>query len=127
MVATARVVASGHGNPPAPVDWSPPGKLNDAASRNWVRQVADTVNNVLYGNLNAVTDVTLVAGGIHTTVSWSRISAYSGLFFCPLSANAAAEIGNGTLWVSGLTSGSATLTHANNGQTDRNYRVLIVG
>ena len=120
-------IASQHPKSPAPVDWLPPTTMNQVASRTWVKLIAETVNNILYGNINAVTDATLAAGTIHTTVSWPRINPYCGLFFCPLTANAAAEIGNGTLWVSLLDNGSAQLTHANNGQTDRNFRVLIVG
>ena len=123
----AIVIASGHAKPPPPVDWSPPAKMDQAASRTWVRLISEAVGNVIYGNLNAVTDATLVANNIHTTVSWPRINPYCGLFFCPLTANAAAEMGNGTLWVSALTNGSAQLTHANNAQADRTYRVLIIG
>jgi hypothetical protein len=37
----------------------------------------------------------------------------------PTTANTAAQLGNGTIYVNGRANGSFTLTHANNAQTDR--------
>jgi hypothetical protein len=44
-----------------------------------------------------------------------------------MTANAAAEVGNGTIYVSAVTNGSFTLTHANNSQVDRTFRYAISG
>ena len=77
--------------------------------------------------LNATLDVTLAANQAATAVTDARLSASSFLGFCPLTANAAAEIGNGTLYVSAQGKGTATLAHANTAQTDRNFRLLVIG
>lgn len=114
------------GYDPAPLGGEDPQSLSQAASRTWVRRIVEVVNGVLGGKLNAVASVTLAASAATTTVTDARISPFSFIGFSPLTANAAAEIGNGTLYVSAQTSGSCTLTHANNAQTDRNLTLLIV-
>jgi hypothetical protein len=45
----------------------------------------------------------------------------------PTTANAAAELGNGTLHVSARAKGSFTLTHANNAQPDRSFDYAMIG
>lgn len=91
------------------------------------RKLARKVNDLLQGRINCTLDVTLTANAASTTVTDARISASSFLFWMPRTANAAAEIGNGTLYVSARTNGSATLAHANNAQTDRDFTLLIIG
>lgn len=95
------------------------------------RRVARTVNLLLQGKLNAVTTVTLTANTTTTTITDARITSSSFIGFMPKTANAAAALAN--LYVSaqmgsnGTVAGSATLTHANNAQTDRTFNVLIIG
>jgi hypothetical protein len=60
-------------------------------------------------------------------VADKRLSATSFFGLMPTTANAAAEIGNGTIYVSAQGKQTLTLTHANNGQTDRTYRYVILG
>jgi hypothetical protein len=93
----------------------------------FLRAVKSVVNLILQGKLNATLDVTLTANQATTAVNDPRLSGSSGLYFMPQTANAAAEIGNGTLYVSARGSQSATLTHANNAQADRTYTMLIIG
>ena len=45
----------------------------------------------------------------------------------PTTANASAEVGAGTIYVSARAKQTFTLTHANNGQTDRTYKYAIIG
>jgi hypothetical protein len=45
----------------------------------------------------------------------------------PASANAATEIGNGTMYVSAVANGSFTITHANSATTGRTFLYAIVG
>lgn len=111
---------------PAPLSWSPPYDLTQAASVGWVRSVVDVVNNSLAGKLNVTLTVTLAAGATTTTVTDARVSAFSAILLMPLTANAAAEQANGTVYVSAQKSGECTLTHANNAQSDRTFRLLIV-
>lgn len=93
------------------------------------RKLAQAVNQALSGKLNAVNEVTLTAGAASTTFTDDRLSVNSFIGLMPRTANAAAELGNGTLYIAdaGRLSGSAVITHANNAQTDRTYTVLIIG
>ncbi len=93
----------------------------------WLRLIAVTLNNVLQGKLLATGAVTLGASVGSTTLTDSRIGPNSFIAFMPTTANAATEIGAGTLYVSARTTGIATLTHANNAQTDRVFTYLVIG
>ena len=94
----------------------------------YLRKIRDVVNNMLIGKLNATVDVTLAANEDSTTVQDPRIGGDSALLLgCPMTANAAAELGSGTLYVASVGNQTATLIHANNGQTDRTFRIVIVG
>lgn len=107
------------GYPPAPLGEAPPRSLADAAAQIWVRRVVDTVNNAQRGKINVTLDVTLAPNTTTTTIIDPRISAFSAILFCPTTANAAAELASGHLFVSARQSGQATLTHTDNAQTDR--------
>lgn len=91
------------------------------------RKIAEATNRALGGKLNATLGVTLAANAATTTVSDPRISAASFIGFCPLHADAAAELAGGTLYVSAQTSGELTLAHANDASTDRAFRLLVIG
>src|SRR5712664_1006811 len=85
------------------------------------REIAERVNGILRGHLNAVSTVTLTANAATTTFADPRLSASSFIAFMPTTANAAAALGG--LWVSGQTKGACTLNHTNNAQTDRAFSV----
>lgn len=95
------------------------------------RRLARAINGLLQGKMNAVTTVTLTANSATTTLTDDRITPKSFIGFMPETANAAAALAN--LYVSnrmstnGTVIGNATLTHANNAQTDRTFTVLIIG
>lgn len=91
------------------------------------RLLAEGVNLSLGGKLNATLVVTLTANAATTVISDPRLTAGSFIGFMPTTANAAAEIGAGTLYVSSRGKQTATLTHANNAQADRTYCVVIIG
>lgn len=107
------------GFPLVPIDWG-----NEREHR---RKLADGANRALTGKLNATFNVTLSANQAATTVTDVRLSAASFIGLCPLTADAAAEIANGTLHVSAQDKGTLTLAHANNAQTDRSFRLLVIG
>lgn len=102
-----------------------PSSLSDQTL--WLRQIANVLNNVLVGKLLATGTVTLTQNAASTSLQDPRIGVSSFIQFMPTTANAAAEIGAGTLYVSARTEGVATLTHANNAQTDRSYTFLVIG
>lgn len=70
--------------------------------------------------------VTLTANAASTTVTGSFIPAGAGVLLFPRTANAAAEVGNGTIYVAATTKGQFVITHANNAQADRTFTYLIV-
>lgn len=97
--------------------------------REWLTRVATTLNEVLRGRLNATGTLTLTANAASSTLTDDRISINSAIILVPATANAAAELGNGTLFISetNRVNGSIILTHANNAQADRTYRFVIIG
>lgn len=94
----------------------------------WVRRVAQKVNQILDGKTNNTGSVTLTASTTTTTVTDRRVGVESVILFMPTTANASAEIGAGGMYVSTQTAGTSfVITHANNAQTDRTFRYIIVG
>lgn len=93
------------------------------------RQISQSVNNLLLGRANNVLDVTLAASAASTTVTDTRLGVNTVLLFMPTTANASAEIGAGTIYVgqSNRVNGSVLITHANNSQSDRIFKVVMVG
>lgn len=71
--------------------------------------------------------LTLTANSPSTVLADARLRFDSTLILVPTSANAAAELASGTLWIPevGRVNGLATIVHANNVQADRTYRYLI--
>jgi hypothetical protein len=71
--------------------------------------------------------LTLVANSSSTALTDARLRFDSTLILVPTTANAAAELAGGTLWIpeTGRVNGLATIVHANNVQVDRTYRYLI--
>lgn len=78
------------------------------------------------GRSNAIGIVTLAPSATTTTVNDDNCAAGSAIVLTPNTAHAAAEIGNGTLYVTALNK-SFTITHANNAQTDRTFTYAIQG
>ena len=90
------------------------------------RKIAQTANLALGGKLNATSpSVTLTANSSTTTLIDDRIGANTYIGFQPKTANAAAALSG--LYVSSQANGTATLTHANNAQSDRTFNVLLIG
>jgi hypothetical protein len=93
----------------------------------WLRRLFDAFDNVRRGKINVVTDVTLTANAASTTLAHPLIGPESFLEFQPLTANAKAEYVGASFRVSSQTAESCVIAHANNAQTDREFRVLIIG
>jgi hypothetical protein len=122
---TAAIVNLGY--PPAPPNHPGPASLSGAASADHVARVAAVTNEILQGKLNVTSSVTLTINVASTTITDHRISPTNAVILLPATANAAAEMAAGTVYVSSQTSGSAVITHANNATADRAYRVVILG
>lgn len=95
----------------------------------YLRRLLDYMKGVSKGKLECVGEVTLTANAASTAISDVRISKQSVIVFHPRTANAAAELAAGTMYITdaNMASGSATITHANNAQTDREYRYAVLG
>jgi hypothetical protein len=74
----------------------------------------------------SVGTVTLTAGATTTAVPNLAASAQTHVFFTPLTANAAAELGAGGMYVSSRAFRTYTITHANAGSTDRTFSYVLV-
>lgn len=94
-----------------------------------LRRQYEVLQQMRNGKLENVAEVTLTANVASTTVTDIRVSPQSVLAWHPRTANAAAELAAGTMYVTdaNMANGSYTITHANNAQTDRTFRVAIIG
>lgn len=89
------------------------------------REIAESINSVLQGNLNAVDTVTLTISSATTVLNDPRIGPESFIGFMPTTANAAGELA--TLYVSSRGNQTATLTHTNAVSADRTFSYLVIG
>lgn len=89
------------------------------------RLITDTLNGALDGKLRVTGSVTLTAGATTTTVEDNKFESNMVPLLIPTTANAATATAN--VYVSARTQGSFTLTHANNGQTDRTFLYVRLG
>ena len=93
------------------------------------RRSYEVLQQIKKGKTENVAEVTLTANAASTTISDIRISPQSVIVWHARTANAAAELGNGTLYITdaNMSNGTAVVTHANNAQADRQYRIAIIG
>lgn len=91
------------------------------------RVISEVVNNVLDGKLNSTGEFTCTASAASTDVSDFRAGKDSIILLMPTTANASAEIGAGTIYISTRAKQSFTVSHANNAQTDRTFGYIIIG
>ena len=90
------------------------------------RMMARAINTLMSGDSNAVLQVTLDPSVATTTVIDKRISFTTGPMMIPTTANAAAEVAAGSLYVV-PTQGQCVIHHANNTQTDRTFQMALLG
>lgn len=102
------------GNVPAPTERDP-------------LKLARAIRELFEGRCNAVGAFTLATGATATTVAAMNCGAGSTVLLAPMTADAAAEIKNGTLYVSAVANGSFTVAHASNAQADRSFRYAAFG
>jgi len=94
----------------------------------WISKAWVQFNSMLSGKLNATyPSFTLTANAGQTTLFDYRVGGSSVILFVPKTANAAAEIGAGTLILGEPVAGAVNVGHANNAQTDRTFDLVIIG
>ena len=91
-----------------------------------IRRIVQAVRQLIQGRNNANGAITLTANVASSTIDDETINANGGVFFTPQTANAAAELGAGTMHAS-VSAGQITITHANNAQTDRTFYYVVLG
>lgn len=95
-------------------------------------ELARAVNLLGEGKSGNVLTVTLTANSATTTVvtqAGVRIGPNSAFHFDPMTANARTELGSGQPYAttSDRLIGQVTFNHTNNAQTDRTFRVTVIG
>lgn len=85
------------------------------------------IQSLYNGRTNAAGACTLTASAASTVVSAPNCAAQSAVFLFPKTANAAAELGNGTAYISSVGKQTFTITHANNSQSDRTFSYVCLG
>ena len=111
--------------------------IND--HQNLLRRVTSTIHNIMQGKTNNTGEITLGASAATTDVNLTKgdLTPTTVINFMPTTANAAAEIGAGTMYVSSVNADAASsgtlakfsfrITHANNAQTDRIFKFTLIG
>lgn len=84
------------------------------------------IQQLAAGRSNAIGTVTLASSGTTTTVTDKNCAAGSTPILTPTTANAATEVGNGTMYVSAVANGSFTVTHAAS-VAGRTFRYALIG
>lgn len=92
-----------------------------------VSRLTVVAQNLAQGRSNANGLVTLTASAASTVVTAPNCSSESAVFLSPTTANASAEQGAGTIYISAVANGSFTIAHANNAQADRTYHYVCIG
>lgn len=92
-----------------------------------LKKIVLAIQQLAAGRSNAVGSVTLATGAASTTVITANCAIGSVPILVPVSANAAAEVGNGTMYVSAVANGAFTITHANAATTGRTFLYAVVG
>jgi hypothetical protein len=92
-----------------------------------LKKIILSLQHLAAGRSNATGTVTLVTGASSTVVTDVNCAAGTVPLLTPATASAATELGNGTMYVSSVTSGSFTITHANSTIAGRTFLYGLQG
>jgi hypothetical protein len=92
-----------------------------------LKKIVLAIQQLAAGRSNAVGTVTLATGSAMTVVIDKNCAAGSTPLLTPTSANAATEVGNGTMYVTAVANGSFTITHANSPTAGRTFLYALHG
>lgn len=95
-----------------------------------LKKIILSIQQLAAGRSNAVGTFTLATGAATTTVVPNQsgvIAPGSTVIYMPTTANAAAEVGNGTMYVSSVAKDTFTITHANSATAGRTFLYAILG
>lgn len=91
-----------------------------------VRKVALGLEQVIAGKTNNVISITLVPDATETRVERGRVTVDTRVALTPQSANAAAAVASGSLWVE-THFGEIIVHHDSQSDTDRTFGAILVG
>ena len=94
-----------------------------------LRRLWEVVAQVRRGKMDIVSEFTLTANAATSTLNFKGLSPQSVLVFDPKTANAAAELAAGTMYVLTADRGNDvwTVTHSNSAQVDRTFQLAVIG
>jgi hypothetical protein len=95
------------------------------AAQTFFREVYNVVNGIMRGKLNITGTVTLAPSATTTTITDMRIGGGTVVLLQPTTANAAAALA--TTYPSTSGAGSVVINHASNVQTDRTFKIVLIG
>ena len=100
-----------------------------ADERERSRIIVEAIQRLLDGKIKAIGTITLTINVASTTLSDIRIGRDTIVALFATTANAAAEIGAGTLYQTYPNANveAAVLNHANNAQADRTFAYALLG
>jgi len=95
----------------------------------WLRKVSESINQIIDGKIGSNSTVTLTANAASTAVKDFRLGKDSVVLLMPLTANAATALASTYITEANIAplTNQFTITHANNAQTDRDFRYVILG
>jgi hypothetical protein len=92
-----------------------------------LKKIVLAIQQLAAGRSNAVGTVTLATASPTTVVTDKNCAIGSTPLLTPTTANAATEVGNGTMYVSTVANGSFTISHANSATTGRTFLYALHG
>ena len=94
-----------------------------------IRRLYEVLQQMRRGKIECVTEITLTDNAATTVLNYKGLSPQSVVIFDPKTANAAADLYGGTMYVltANRSNDAWTITHANNAQTDRTFQAAIIG
>jgi FlaG/FlaF family flagellin (archaellin) len=104
-----------------------------ADTNEWCRRIALILNRTLTGKMNCTGTVTLTANAASTVVTLAkgRLGQNTVIKFDPLTANAAADLYGGGMYVTtanrDVLDNQFTITHPNTAAVDKSFRFALVG
>lgn len=101
--------------------------LYPAPNETNLTRLVRSIRDLFEGRSNAMGSFTCTQNAATTTVNHPNVGPESRIIITPTTANAAAEMGNGTIYVSAKATGSFTVTHANSATASRTFDYAIVG
>ena len=101
--------------------------LPPATGETNVLRIVMAIRSLYEGRSNACGSVTLTAGAGSTVVTAINCGPESCVFLMPTTANAAADFGSGSLYVSSKGAGTFTITHPNDADTDKTLDWIALG